>query len=388
MEIVPISGDFKVLGEIPITADMYTNFFGEPLEYILAAIDEDPTLLLGCSAPYAALNVTQQFNHGPTQVGLYSHPNDRIVRYGSYTTDQSVTIYYGNHLFPSITGNSNTRYRSPDIVIEDADQDRYPWNAILPVIEGYVCRPMVAGERLYAIQGSQHGICGCNNQVQVGVVDFSEIGNITCIPFSDCTALENGGVQLPSTYALDNANIFLVIRGRLLPPNKCTCIGHTVYPKLTAMDVASWYIFDDALHGRTSPFQSVVYPRPAHFSYFGSEEYYTESFVVVVPCITKVETALFDSYTRLNRNRFLFQGLTDGFLVNLRTGLIQPSWVDRYSETQTHILKSDKRYHPTYTKGQANGAVYLNPDATEGSVVDIDYADHGVWRIFTREDMT
>ena len=380
------SGDFMAFGSTPLTANDYTNYYGDMFGYLIDSLEDNPALIPSCKVHYAANNVTERYDPGISSCGEFEHPNTKYVRYGSYNNDISVTFGYGDHLKPSLVGTVNIRHKCPDIYINDDGLNKYDWNHVVPVIEGYVCQPSVVGNRLYALDGSQHGVCGVNGQVQVGVLDFSDIGVVTTVPFSDCTRTGAYGFTIPTQYSLKNATVMMCVKGRLIPQHRCTIIGNIVIPDIKALEVACWSGYDKALHGITTPHQSVYYLTQTDINYLNSDNYVKEGFMIIVATDKPIVCSVYDNMVRINRNRMLFQGKVDGLLVNEATGLIQPAMVERYTSTQTHFMKSGKRYNPQVSSGINTTAIHLNPTTTgEDTLLDIDYTRHVVWRIKTLE---
>lgn len=357
--------------------------YGDPLGHLISALESDAGLIDSCRVPFVAMNVTHNVNPGRTLFGNNQDPNTVTIPMRSCHSDLSVSIGYGDHTFPTLTGTANIRHKTPDLYIEDLDVDMVNWNRVLPVVEGYVCRPVHIDNRIYLIDAAEHCVVGCEGSIQVSVIDFTELGDVTCVPFSTCTIGESDrrNVTLPDTYDLTDKSVIAVVNGRLIIPAQCKRNGQLVFLDISNVSMGYQQIDDKVLHGKASYQQSVYFPDANDFNYLSSDAYVEDSFLVIVDT-----PKLYSTYSslgiRIGRHKFLYHGYEQGFLQNMATQLLCHTVTDRHVISQKCLLKSDRKFHPNHSVGMISDAVHFQPADTEDILIDSDMESHKLLQLF------
>lgn len=266
------------------------------------------------------------------------------LRYISYSDNSNLIRGIGTHTNPAAEGDQLSWFKYPDIYLEYENATETTWSNIVPIVEGYLCRPCVVGNRLYAVEGSQYGQCsGTKNTVEVGGINFSAVGSIQIVPFTECT-LSLYSITVPSRYNVTDTVVFMVSKGRLVVPS--TIVDQTITNPIHYTQYNNWSRYDrilkssaDAVDTRTETvrYTDTLYPI--------SPRYAKEGFLILVTPSSTVSDDYYEQSVQLERNRILFQGAASGIVTNSLTGLIRPSYVQKRSANQTEFFLKGTNYH-------------------------------------------
>ena len=377
---------FTAVGSGELPNEALPEGYGDPITFITEKLEEDPGLLDSCVAPYLAMNESQNTNPGIFQQYGNAHPGTRIAQLLSCNSDLSVEIGYGDHVYPTLTGTPSIRHRTPDLIIEDLDTDMCDWNRVLPVVEGYVCRPVKVDDRVFVLDGARHCLVGTQHSNQISVLDLSEFGDVACVPFSSCTVGDDvRDLTVNPSTSLEGKSVFAIIQGRVIHAHDCIVQGQHVHVSVTPALLGARQTEDVVLHGGLSPHHSVYYPTHADSQYIYSEEFLNGSFLVVVDS-TKHYVYNANQGILIGRHKFTFNGLASGILQNLGTGLLCHTALERWSPNQTTLVKAGRKFYPNHSVGNGSAAIHPYPTDSAEILIDSDMGEHGLMNLFTIQE--
>ena len=123
------------------------------------------------------------------------------------------------------------------ISIQD-DAEEYPdLKNCIPVVNGFICRPIYKNSKLYGLEGSK--MCWTtveHSTPEIQLLDFNDIGDIVCTDISTTTdslrtvtvgKLVDNSVVLTTPYSLSEYTPIVVLAGMMILPDKFDIISNT-----------------------------------------------------------------------------------------------------------------------------------------------------------------
>jgi hypothetical protein len=138
-----------------------------------------------------------------------------------------IIVDYGTVKDPSLRNLPNRRHALKDLIFRSSRIDAINLNNTIPVTGGIIHYPVVFNDELYAINAAAALKTASVGGVENVLIDFSPLGDIEIVKFSDCTNLLGDRVtfKLPVNKTFENKTCFLVVAGRLIFPDEFLVIG-------------------------------------------------------------------------------------------------------------------------------------------------------------------
>lgn len=275
-----------------------------------------------------------------------------------------------------VEGTFAIRRNLPDIRVKIQDTaEEYPdLKNCIPVVNGFICRPIYKNSKLYGLEGSK--MCWTtvkHSTPEIQLLDFNEVGDIVCTDISSTEdtlrtvtigKIVDESIVLTTPYSLSEYTPIVVLAGTMILPNKIDIVSNTTIsidiPK-TAVQIAlayrnyltNMYSFDSEVAYRTDTLSNYL---TSEFNTINS----SSCFVIFIKTkrlfISKEHVVSWRyGYTLDNYN-------TDSILINDVTGTI-------------------KNYHSDSTGDRTELAVQL-----EEPLYIADYKENEKQLIFTSND--
>ena len=355
-------------------------YFGNPVGFLLNELANDDGLAESCKAEYVTSNLLHHDGYGKGYSVLGRSPTQFIVRLDSCYSGENANIGLGNHTNPTAEQSSYRSAKAPDIYIEKSafgDLDKF-----IPVIGGYVKKPVVIGNRIFAIDGAKDFHTGNDG---VGVLDFSDANTLEIVEFCDCeiSSYVRPALKLPSSIDLTGKHILAVVKGRILPTNIFTMHEDNVIEMEFDQEKLSFWHNDDLIvHGEANGRSFETYTPPTGdnvVKYVNSEAYMHESFFILLD--VPVNIVEYPVAIRQARNLFTISNYAEGILVNTSTGKVCHTITLKQGRKQGLVATSCAFYQPNHELG---GAIYKGVPGDEvdkSNIHDSEMATHVVMGI-------
>lgn len=243
----------------------------------------------------------------------------------------------------------------PDLVITNNDKKENDINFknTIGSVNGYICYPYEFNNELFLKDGSKC-LYSCNQdrQPDITLLDFSLLGNIEIIKFSDCTHKFNNRyneptanidieISLPKKYDLKNKSLFMVLANTLYYPDELHIINsNTIYLKqeLTFVDSS---IFLNHIAQRDFLIDTqIVDPEYSVADYFKKvmmdKEHFGAFFILVDTPDVSISRATAQKDV-LDRT-FITRTESSGLFINKMTHKLTASYRHEYSDRQVNYI--------------------------------------------------
>jgi len=133
----------------------------------------------------------------------------------SVENSQSITCGYSITSNPTVKNNPNLKYMLTDIFFSQT-ADEISFENTIPIINGVVGYPMVFDNELWAKDTTRYLTTTANRNLNLLLVDFSNVGGMTTIRFSDCkNTVTKNRISAVMPKDIGDATPIVVIAGRM-----------------------------------------------------------------------------------------------------------------------------------------------------------------------------
>lgn len=277
------------------------------------------------------------------------------------------------------------RHNENDLKISiQSDAEDYPdLKNCVPVVNGFICRPIYKNSKLYGLEGSK--LCWTSSEratPEIQVLDFNSIGDIVCTDIASTAdnmrtvtigKVSGTTVSLSTPYSLGEYTPIVVLAGMMILPTKMEVLSDTLVNidlNLTPVQIALAYI--NYLTGMYSFDSEVAYKTDTVENYLNEQFAVTNSsscFVIYVKTrrfLIKTEPVVQwrFGYTQDNYNQ-------DSILINNYTGTIKNYHSDQSGNRTELAIQLDEHLYIADYKETEKQLVFTDNDCKHHRFSDI-----------------